>query len=106
MTSNIDLLMNIILLSVLGLYIPGLSELPLGHRLLLLLAGESSFCFGLCACVYPEHGTTGERSAIADVGGRWRVEGGLEGARPPFSWSGVACPSRHEGGMDGLCLAS
>ena len=41
--------------------------------------------FVLCACVYPEHGTAGERGAIAGVGGRWRVEGGLEGARSPFS---------------------
>ena len=33
--------------------------------------------------------------------------GGLEGARSPFSsWLGVACASRDEGSMNGLCLAS
>ena len=52
---DIDLLKDIFLLSVLGWYIPGLSELPLGHRLLLLLAGESLVCFfflfGVHACI-------------------------------------------------------
>ena len=63
-----------------GWYIPGISELPLGHRLLLLLGRENLFSivllFVLCACVYPEHGTAGEPGAIAGVSGCWRVEGG------------------------------
>ena len=39
-----------------------------------------------CAWVYPEHGTGGESGAVAGVSRRWRVEGGLEGARSPLSW--------------------
>ena len=67
-------------LRVLGWQIPGLStELPLGHRLLPLLAGESPFflysSFVLCACVYPERGTAGEPGAVAGVSGCWRVSG-------------------------------
>ena len=98
-----------LLLSLFGWYILGISELPLGHCLLLFLDGENfshvSSCVW-CACVYPEHGTVGEPGAIAGVRGRWRVTGGPEGARSPFSWLGVACRSRHEGSMNGLCLAS
>ena len=76
---------------MLGSYTPGISELPLEHRLLLLLAGDNLFSFlVLCACMYPEHGTEGDRGAIAGVSGRWRVEGELEGARSPFPWLGVA----------------
>ena len=91
------------------MYIPGISELPLAHRLILLLLGESLFflpSFVLCACMHPERGTAGEPGAIAGVSGHWRVEVGLEGARSPFSWLGVACASRHERSMNGLCLAS
>ena len=62
--------------------------------------------FVLFVRVYPEHGTAGEPGAVAGVGGRWRVEGGLKGARSPISWLGVAYPSRHEGRMNGICLAS
>ena len=61
------------------------------------------FCF-VCVCVYPKHGTAGEPGAIAGGRGRWPVDGGSEGARSPF-WCGVACPSRREGSMNGLCLA-
>ena len=64
------------------------------------------FLFCVRACVYSEHGNAGEHGAIAGVGGRWRVEGGLEGARSLFSSLGVASPSRHEGSMNGLCPAS
>ena len=113
-------------LSVLDWYIPGLSELPLGNRLplffcrafpgvLCLLHFYCHFrfffpfffcCFVSCACVYSEHGTAGEPGAVAGVSGCWRVEGGLQGARLAFSWLRVACASRHEGCMNGLCLAS
>ena len=34
---------------------------------------------------------------MAGVGGRWRVEGGLDGTRSPFSWLGVACPIETRG---------
>ena len=61
-------LVDIFLPSVLGWYIPGLSELPLGHRPRLLRAGESVFWFIYSfvwgACVYPEHGTAGEPDAV------------------------------------------
>ena len=81
-------------LSVLGWYIPGLSELPLRNRLPSLLEGPSLrvFIFSLplgtlcafflvssfvsCACVYSEYDTAGEPGAVAGVGGCWRVEGG------------------------------
>ena len=56
-------------------------------------------------CVDPKHGTGGERGAIAGVSGPWRAEVGSEGARLPFSSLGVACAWRHEGNMNGLCLA-
>ena len=56
--------------------------------------------------VYPEHGNAGEPGAIAGVSACWRVEEGLEGARLPFSWLGVACPSIYEGSINGLRLAS
>ena len=62
--------------------------------------------FASCACVYSEYCTAGEPGAVAGVSGCWRVEGGLQGARLPFWWLGVACASRHEGSMYGLCLAS
>ena len=62
--------------------------------------------FVSCACVYSEYGTAGEPGAVAGVSGCWRVEGGLQGARSPLSYLGVACASRHEGCMNGLCLAS
>ena len=108
-------------LSVLGWYIPGLSGLSLGNRLLLLLAGtfqrlfvySLSLCtfspfsllssFVSCACVYSEHGTARVRGTVA---GQRMVAGtgGLQGARSPFSWLSVACASRHEGCMKGLCL--
>ena len=64
------------------------------------------FFFFRFVCVYSEHGTAGELGAVAGVSGCWRVERGLQGARSPFSWLGVACASRHEGSMNGLCLAS
>ena len=100
------------------------SELPLGHRLLRLLAGPfqwfivspfslhfhffffffSSFVLG--ACVYSEHGTAGEPGTVAGVGGCRRIERGLQGMRSLFSWVGVACASRHDGSLNGLCLAS
>ena len=66
---------------------PGLSELPLRNRLLLLLAGpfQRFFIFSIflgtpgpfflfssfvsCACVYSEHGTAGEPGAVAGVSG-------------------------------------
>ena len=48
----------------------------------------------------------GEPGAVAGVSGCRRVEGGLQGARSPFSCLGVGCASRHEGSMDGFCLAS
>ena len=81
---------------MLGWYIPGLSELPLGNRLLLLLSGpfQRFFVFSIslgtfspvslfsyfvsCACVYSEYGTTGERGTVAGVSGCWRVEEGLQ----------------------------
>ena len=63
-------------------------------------------CFVSCASVYSEHGTAGERGAVAGVSGCWRAEGGLNGARSPFSWLGVTCLSRHKGSMNRLCLAS
>ena len=44
--------------------------------------------------------------ASAGVSGCWRVEGGLKGVRSPLSCLGVACTSRHEGSVNGLCLAS
>ena len=69
-------------LNVLGWYTPGISELPLGHRLFRLLAGES--LFSLCACVYPEHGSAGEPGGAACDSRRLGVEGGLKGARSPF----------------------
>ena len=50
--------------------------------------------------MYSEHGTAGEPGAVAGVGGRWRVERGLQGVRSPFSWLGVACGSRHEESMN------
>ena len=70
--TGVDLLMHIyIFLSVLGWYILDISGLRLEHRLLLLLAEESIFCFNRsCECVYPEHGTEGERGAIMGVSGR------------------------------------
>ena len=82
-------------LSVLGWYIPGLSELPLQNRLPSLLAGPFqlfvAFCISLgtlgpffvvssfvsCACVYSEYGIVGETGAVAGVCGCWRVGGGV-----------------------------
>ena len=62
---------------MLGWYLPGISDFPLGNRLFLLLAGENRLLFVLqSACMCPEHDTAGERGAIAGVGGRWRVDGG------------------------------
>ena len=79
-------------LSMLGSYFPGLSELPLRNRHLLLLAGPfprffvfsislgtlSIFClfsyFVSCACVYSEHGTAGESGTVVGVSECWRVE--------------------------------
>ena len=55
--------------------------------------------------MYWEHGTAGEPGAIAGVSGCWRVEGGVKGVRSPFWCLGVACASKHEGCMNGLCLA-
>ena len=124
-TLHIELLRDIThSLSVLGWYIPGLSELPLRNRLLSLLAGPflRVFVFSIslgtfgyfflfssfasCAYVYSEHCTAGEPGTVAGVSGWWRVKGGLQGARSPLWWLGVACASRHEGSMNGLCLAS
>ena len=45
---KLGLLIDMFFLSVLGWYIPGISELPLAHRLLLLLAGEIFFSFLFC----------------------------------------------------------
>ena len=53
--------------------------------------------------MYSEYGTAGEPGAVGGIGGYWRVEGGLKGARSPFSWLGVACASRYKGIMNGLC---
>ena len=65
------------------------------------------YYFVSCACAYPEHGTaTGEPGAVAGVRGRWWVERGLEGARSPFLWLGVAFSSRNDGSMNGFSLAS
>ena len=101
-------------LSVLGWYIPGLSELPLGNRLPLLLGGpfQRFFVFSIslgifgpfflfssfvsCACVSSEHLTVSEPGAVAGISGCWRVKGGLQGARLPLSCLGIACASRHE----------
>ena len=91
-------------MSGLGWHIPGLSELPREQDLFLLLARESVF-LSLCACVSPEHGNANERGAIAGVSGRWLVEGGLERGSSLFWWISVAYPPRHEGSMNGLCLA-
>ena len=83
-------------LSVLGWYTPGLSELLPGNRLLVLdLSSGSLYCPFM-----------GERGTVVGVSGWWRVEGGLQGARSPFWGLGVARASRHEGSMNGLCLAS
>ena len=57
-------------------------------------------------CVYLEHCTAGEPGAVAGISGCWRVEGRLQGAWSPFSCLGFACASRHEGSMNGFCLAS
>ena len=98
---------------MLGWYVPGISELPLGHRLQPLLPGESLIyvsllsCFNIslvCAWVYPEHDTAGKPGAVAGVSGGWRVEEELDGARSPFSWLGVACPLRHKRSMNRLRL--
>ena len=108
-----------------AVYIPGLSELPLGNRLLVLLVGPfrrffvfslslGTFCFVFfplfssvpCACVYSEHGTASERGTVAVVSGWWRVEGRLQGAPSPFSWLSVACAPTNEGSMNALCLTS
>ena len=80
---------------MLGWYIPGLSELPLGSSLLSLLAGpfQRVFVFSIslgtlgpfsffsssvsCACVYSKYGTAGERGTVAGVSGWWWVEGGV-----------------------------
>ena len=120
----VELLIDISLSrNVLGWYIPGLSELPLGNRLILLLAGRFQrifvffislggfgyvclFYFASCAWVYSEHCTAGKPVAVAGVSGFWRVEKRLDGARSPFSCLGVACVSKHEGSMSGICLAS
>ena len=56
---------------------------------------------GSCSCVYIGHGTAGKLSPVAGVSGCWRVERGLQGARTPFSWLGVACATRHEGSING-----
>ena len=56
--------------------------------------------------MYSENGTAGERGTVEGVSGWWRVEVGLQGARSPFSWLGVASASRPEGSMNGLCVAS
>ena len=60
----------------------------------------------MCVGVYPEPGTVDEPGAVAGANGHWRVEGGLEGARWPFSGLSVVGASKHEGSMSGLCLAS
>ena len=109
-------------LRVLGWYTPGLSELlftSFFHFLPDLSSGSlflhfswhfqfffSFSSFVSCAYVYSEHGTVGERGTTTGVSGCWRVEGGLQGARSPFSWLGVPCASRHEGSTNGFCLAS
>ena len=79
---------------MLGWYIPGISELPLGNRPLSVLAGlfQRVFVFSIslgtlgpfslfssfvpCACVYSEYGNAGKRGTVAGVSGCWRVEGG------------------------------
>ena len=66
-------------LVVLVWYIAGIVDLPLGHRLLLIFAGESYFV--LCACMHLEHSPADEPGAVAGARGRWRVYGGLNGAR-------------------------
>ena len=82
---------------MLGWYIPGLSELPLGNRLPLLPGGpfQRFFVFSIslgtfgpfflfssfvsCACVYSEHGAAGEPGTVAGGSGCWRVLAGREG---------------------------
>ena len=61
----------------------------------------------MCAYVYPEHGNASERGAIAGVGGRCRVEGGLEGsvavlvARRRVS---IETRGKHEWALSGLLM--
>ena len=62
--------------------------------------------FVSCACVSSEHGTAGKLGAVAGVSGCLLVEGGLQGPRSPFSCLGIVCASGHEGGKNGLCMAS
>ena len=106
-------------LSVLGWYIPGLSELPLGDRLLSLLGGpfQRVFVFSISPGTFIPFSLfpfflvsfrvractpkTAPRATVAGVTGWWRVEGGLQGARSPFWWLGVACASRHDRCMNG-----
>ena len=77
----------VLFLSGLDLHDLGLSELPLEQCLLLLLAGDGLVPFlVLCACEYSKHGNAAERGPNVVVGERWRVEGGLEGARSLFWW--------------------
>ena len=107
-------------LSVLGWYVPGLSELPLGNRLL-LLAGPCQrfsvcsislgtfspfffFRFVSVRVVRARHRGRARhrRGCHRVVAGR----GGVARSAVAVSWIGVKCASRHEGSMNGLCLAS
>ena len=85
------------------------SELPLGNRLLVLLAGPFqrflvfSISFGTFGYFSPFFFF---RFVCAGVSGCWRVEGGLLGTLSSFSGLGVACASRHKASMNGLSFAS
>ena len=84
--ANIDLLIDIFLLGVLSCPLPGISELPLRHRLLLLLAGEIIFSsFLLSFCVRARTQSTAPRaspspSRVSAGTGGWREGWGSEAA--------------------------
>ena len=80
-------LLLVFFLSEIGWYIPGISELPLGRRLLLLLEGESllflfffsSFCVRACVPRARHRGRArrrrGYQRARAGKGGGWEERG-------------------------------
>ena len=94
------------LFSAFHYYLPDLSSTSWFSPFLLARPLFLLSTFVSCACVFSEHGTAGEPNAVAGVSECWRARGRLQGARSPLSCLGVACVSRHEGCMNGLCLAS
>ena len=107
-------------LGVLDWYIPGLSELPLGNRLRLLHAGPFQRFFVLSISlalsvillfflrsfrVVRVLGARHRGRARRRCGCQ-RVEGGSKERGHRLRAKGVACASRHEGSVNGICLTS